>query len=387
MMQTLHWTIRTVAGLLIAAGLLLPAAAHAQSAPMIGVLRGANTLIHFDAANPAAILTTVPITGLAEGDVVRGIDIRPATGVLYALVTPNQLTTQVRLYTVNPASGAATAVGPAVTVAVGGNFWGMSFNAVVDRVRIVNDFGANARLHPDTGALVAVDSPLSGTATPIVDSLAYDNQVAGATLTTLYALNTAGNQLARIGGVNGTPSANGGVVTNIGVLGTASLLGTAVSLDFAPSGTLYAAYGFQGAGYSLYTVNTVTGAATLVGLIGTGASAIDGIAVANAGLTISPGSGTYTAQQRFDMVLLLNAPGRTVVGGLAVFDGIDATGYIAGCVSLGQTGTGITTFRCPNLGGPLFGAGTHTFSVSLVLDTGASVSASTTWNVLRSTER
>jgi hypothetical protein len=386
MMLKLRSTLRVVVGVVLAAGALWPAAATAQGTPIIGVLRGSNTLIHFDATNPSAILTTVPITGLAAGDVVRGIDIRPANGVLYALATPNMLTTQVRLYTVNPVSGAAVAVGPAVTVAPGGNFWGMSFNAVVDRVRIVNDFGANARLHPDTGSLVAQDTPLSGTTTPTVDSLAYDNQVAGATQTTLYALNTGGNQLARIGGVNGTPSANGGVVTNIGALGGASLLGTAVSLDFAPSGTLYAAYGFQGAGYSLYIVNTATGAASLVGLIGTGAAAIDGIAVANPGLTISPGSGTYTTQQRFDMVLLLNAPGRSVVGGLAVFDGINATGYVAGCVSVGHTASGLTTFRCPGFGGPLFGPGTHTFSVSLVLDNGGSVSASTTWNVLPSTE-
>jgi hypothetical protein len=386
MMLKQCWMFAVVFGFTFAASLLAPAVAHAQGTPIIGVLRGANTLIHFDATNPSAILTSVPISGLAAGEVVRGIDIRPANGVLYALVTPNQLTTQVRLYIVNPVSGAATAVGPPVTVAPGGNFWGMSFNPVVDRVRIVNDFGANARLHPDTGALVTQDSALSGSTTPTVDSLAYDNQVAGATVTTLYALNTAGNQLARIGGVNGTPSPNGGVVTNIGVLGTASLLGTAVSLDFAPSGALYAAYGFQGAGYSLYTVNTATGAATLVGLIGTGAAAVDGIAVANPGLTISPGAGTYTAQQRFDMVLLLNAPGRSVVGGLAVFDGIDATSYVAGCVTIGQTGTGLTTFRCPSFGGPLFGAGLHTFSVSLVLDNGASVSASTTWNVLASTE-
>ena len=173
-------------------------------------------------------------------------------------------------------------------------------------------------------------------------------------------------------------------MTAIGPVG-ASLLGTATSLDFAPNGTLYAAFGFQGANYSLYTVNRATGAATAVGLIGTGAP-VDSIAVANPGLTISPGSGTYTAQQRFDLALLLNAPGRAVVGGSAVFDGLNATGYIASCVVFGHTATGLTTLRCPNFGGPLFGPGTHTFSLTLLLDNGASVSDSVTWVVLASTE-
>ncbi len=92
---------------------------------------------------------------------IRAIDIRPANGVLYGLATPDSITTQVRLYSINQITGVATAVGPAVNVAMASGFWGMSFNAVVDRVRVVNTANANARLHPDTGALAANDTPLA----------------------------------------------------------------------------------------------------------------------------------------------------------------------------------------------------------------------------------
>src|SRR5947209_8692354 len=45
----------------------------------------ASTLIRFDTASPSTIVSSVPITGLAGGETVLGIDFRPATGQLYAL--------------------------------------------------------------------------------------------------------------------------------------------------------------------------------------------------------------------------------------------------------------------------------------------------------------
>ena len=48
---------------------------------------------------------------------------------------------------------------------------------------------------------------------------AYTGSVAGATKTTLYVIDAAGNTLARQGGVDGMPSPNAGVLTAIGPLG------------------------------------------------------------------------------------------------------------------------------------------------------------------------
>jgi hypothetical protein len=364
---------------------LTPSTASAQGTMFLGVVRGANTLILFNSANPSAILSSIPITGLAAGEVVRGIDIRPVNGVLYGLATPDGITTQVRLYTINPTTGQASAVGAAATVASGGNFWGMSFDPVDDRVRVVNNGKTNARLHPDTGALAANDTALSGV-TFGVDAIAYDNQVAGAAPATLYGIYFGTGDLVRIGGPEATPSPNEGAVTTIGPLGVPQAGNTPIGLDWAPAGNLVAAITAASGGTGLYTIDTTTGSASLVGSIGDGTLSIDSLAVGNAGLVITPASGTYTAQQRFDMVLLLNAPGRVIVSGSAIFDGINVTDYIVSCARIGQTAAGLTTIRCANFGGPLFGPGNHIFTVNLNLDSGEVVSATVNWNVLASTE-
>ncbi|HMO26514.1 MAG TPA: DUF4394 domain-containing protein, partial [Tepidisphaeraceae bacterium] len=51
---------------------------------MVGVT-GDNTLIGFDSSNPSLLTFGKPISGLAENEVVRGIDYRPTTGELFAL--------------------------------------------------------------------------------------------------------------------------------------------------------------------------------------------------------------------------------------------------------------------------------------------------------------
>jgi len=370
---------------------VVPGTASAQGTMFLGVVRGANTLVLFNSQNPSAIVSSLPITGLSAGEVIRGIDVRPANGLLYGLAAPATITTQVRLYLINPVTGAASPVGPAVNVQNGGSFWGMSFDPVADRVRVTNNGSTNARLHPDTGALVANDTPLSGFPFAL-DAIAYDNQTAGAAQTTLYGIYVGVPNLFRIGGPQGVPSPDGGVVTSVGPLNvplsSADPAGgtAAYALDMSPDGTLFAAMRDGAGATSLYTINTTTGAASLVGAIGDGMPAIDSLAVGNAGLAIIPRSGVYTTQQRFDMVLLLNAPGRTIVNGSVIFDGINVTSYVVACATFGRTASGLTTIRCGNFGGLLFGPGNHTFAVSLSLSSGEAVSASVNWNVLASSE-
>ena len=40
-----------------------------------------------------------------------------------------------------------------------GTEFGVDFNPQVDRLRVVSNSGQNLRLHPDTGAVAAVDKP------------------------------------------------------------------------------------------------------------------------------------------------------------------------------------------------------------------------------------
>lgn len=230
-------------------------------------------LISFDSASPGTLVSDVPITGLtSQFEAVQGIDFRPATGQLYAL--GNAPGSIFRLYTINTATGVATRVG-STDLTLSGTFWGIDFNPTVDRIRLVSDTGTSLRVHPDTGALVATDT--STTPTGVV-AVAYDrNDNDAATATTLYGLDSTTDSLVRIGGIDGNPSPNGGVVTAIGLLGI-DTTGFA-SLDIYNASTAFAAMA-PGAPIpsNLYTINLNTGAATLVGVIGNGQDGLNGLA-------------------------------------------------------------------------------------------------------------
>jgi hypothetical protein len=116
-----------------------------------------------------------------------GIDVRPATRQLYALGSTS------RLYTLNPSTGVATAVGAPFTPALDGFSFGFDFNPVIDRIRVVSDTNKNLVLDPNTGAvqLVATDLHyvdfLAGVDPNVVDS-AYSNNQPGALTTQLYGV-------------------------------------------------------------------------------------------------------------------------------------------------------------------------------------------------------
>ena len=117
---------------------------------------------------------------------------------------------------------------------------------------------------------------------PNVVHVAYTNSQAGATLTTLYGIDTGTDTLVRIGGPDGTPSPNTGLLTTIGPLGVdATSFG---GFDIQPfTNIAYAALRTGPAGATtqkLYSINLATGAATLLGTIGNGTNVIDGFTIA-----------------------------------------------------------------------------------------------------------
>jgi Domain of unknown function (DUF4394) len=244
---------------------------------------GGNRLLTFDSATPGTILSNIPISGLTRGEYLIGIDTRPATGALYGIATIGSGT--VRLVTIDPRTGATTQVAATTLPSNSGLYYGMAFNPIPDRIRLVNNTAANLRFNPDTGALVASDTNLvyssgdAGVNPPQVVHLAYTNAFLGATTTTLYGIDANANSLVRIGGIDGTPSPNGGLVTTIGPLGidTAELGGFVIS----PKGNVaYAALNVGGVSV-LSSINLETGAATAIGRID-GTESIDGLAFAPA---------------------------------------------------------------------------------------------------------
>jgi hypothetical protein len=247
--------------------------AYAAGGSTIYALTNTNELLRLDSAAPGTILSTVSISGLQVGENLLGIDFRPASGQLYALGSTS------RLYIIDLGSGAATQVGAGpFAPALNGTSFGFDFNPVVDRVRVVSDADQNLRLNPITGALAGADTSLTyaagdpnAGANPNLVGLAYNNNAAGATITTLYGIDSSLDILV----IQNPP--NNGTLNTIGPLGFDT--SGAVGFDIATSGTGFASLQVGGLA-GLFTIDLATGTATSVGSIGTGATAIRDIAVA-----------------------------------------------------------------------------------------------------------
>lgn len=220
-------------------------------------------LYTFDDKAPAQWTRSKPLTGLAAGERVVGLDVRPAGRQLIAL------TNMSRLYAVQRAKASATPLGPGpFAPALSGNAFGFDVNPTVDRIRLVSDSGQNLRLNPDTGTIAFTDGTLrysdgdagAGSAPAVVAS-AYSNSTAGAMTTTLYGIDSARDVLA----IQSPP--NGGVLTTVGALGV-DVVGP-VSFDIsAKDGKAYVLARHAGATRSrLYKLNLVTGMARELGVV------------------------------------------------------------------------------------------------------------------------
>ena len=246
--------LRTLAVGVLALGAAL-VATRADAAPAFG-LNAANQIVTFDTNAPGAALSSVTVTGMQPGEVPLAIDVRPATGQLYAL------SSQSRIYVVNPVTGIAAAVGAPFTPALTGATFGFDFNPLVDRIRVVSDTGQNLRLNPDTGAVASADPDLNP-GTPHVVGSAYTNNFAGTTTTTLYAIDSNNDQLL----IQNPP--NNGTLVPVGALGVDSI--DQVGFDISANDNVaYATLTSVGNVTSLYRVNLTTGAATLVGAVANG---------------------------------------------------------------------------------------------------------------------
>ena len=246
-------------------------------------LMSPNTLAVFDTATPTTVAFHA-ITGLGANEAVRGIDIRPADGQLYGVTvaSASAINSIVRTYRLDPATGGATLIGATAAALAGAGDvpTGIDFNPVVDRVRYVNTNDESARTNPDNGALAGNDTDLNLAGTSDVVAVAYDRNKVGGTVTTLFAINRIGSQLARQGGVDGTPSPNAGTITNIGPLGLTIGGAADGGFDITAAGTAFAALTNAADNLTrLYTINLITGAATAVSLIGSGTSEVRSLAL------------------------------------------------------------------------------------------------------------
>ncbi|QMW24578.1 DUF4394 domain-containing protein [Sandaracinobacteroides saxicola] len=247
--------MRLLSFVLLAAAIATPA-----SAERLYGLTLDNRIVNFDSADPETITGSRTITGIS--DTIIGLDVRPATGTLHALTGTGKLY-ELKL---NGMTYQATLKGTVSPTPSGGAF-GVDFNPVPDRLRVVGSTGQNLRINPNNGVTV-VDTPVTiGGMTPQLVAAGYTNSVAGAASTTLYALDAAGDRLLR------STNPNGGIYvdTNLtgqtfGPLGFAFTTDNNVGFDISPnSGIAYANIDSL-----LWRVDLMTGAGTALGIVGAG---------------------------------------------------------------------------------------------------------------------
>ncbi|MDF7819638.1 DUF4394 domain-containing protein [Runella sp. MFBS21] len=190
-------------------------------------LTDGNQLLSYNLRSLSSAQATVSISGLQQGEQMLSIDFRPATGQLYGVGSTS------RIYVINPMTGAARAIGNPFSPALNGTMVALDFNPTVDRIRLVTNTGQNLRLHPETGAVVAPDGNINGVAGATITAVAYTNNRAGVTTTTLYDIDPATDRLYKQ-----DPPNNGGLV-DVGPLGLD--ITAAGGFDIAPDGNAIAA--------------------------------------------------------------------------------------------------------------------------------------------------
>jgi hypothetical protein len=273
-------------------------------------------LLRFDGNNPSRV-NSKEITGLVAGESLVGIDFRPSAqppgspnqGKLYGVGDRGYI------YTIDSKTADAKR-GPRITadldgdgdtepVALKGDKFGIDFNPVVDRLRIVSDANQNLRVNVDTGALADFDmNAANGTQPdkdlkyaagdpnagqdPNVTGVAYRNSQPSAfdadpttvdqgKTTELYDID------ARTDDMSEQDPPNDGTLNTVGSLGvnTNKLIGfDIVTRGTSPAGDRgYAALDISKGGSKFYKINLNTGDATKIGTISGGGAKVEVLAI------------------------------------------------------------------------------------------------------------
>jgi len=240
-------------------------------------LTPADEIVTFSPKTPGVYFSTVAVTGMDVGEHLLGIDVRPSTGELIGLGDHNHI------YTIDPATGVATLKATLTAdptdvtdpfVGFTGTEFGVDFNPVVDRLRVVSDTGENIRINVDTGVVITDVALNPGT--PVVVGAAYTNNYEGTSATTLYTIDSTTDQLL----IQNPP--NNGTQTVVGALGVDAT--AVVGFDIVPGTNLaYAALEVGGV-TKLYTIDLAKGFAVEV----------DPAAGALRGLTVAATQGNDT---------------------------------------------------------------------------------------------
>jgi hypothetical protein len=236
----------------IAVSIPAPAALTAIAGQLVYGITASNNLITFDSQNPGVVRTIVGISGLPATQTLVGTDFRPNTGELFGLgYDAATAGNNSQLYTINLTTGAATAVGAAQRLELGGSSEQIAFdfNPTVDRIRVESTNDANYRLNPVTGGVAAMDGALAYAAgdpgagqNPNVGTGAYGNSFVGSTTTGLYTVDHALGFFSFQNPPNNGTLINSRVLTGVNGVGVSGAIGAINDLDIYYNGTTNVPY-------------------------------------------------------------------------------------------------------------------------------------------------
>jgi hypothetical protein len=186
---------------------------------------------------------------------LMGIDVRPADGMLYGLVTDGTIVT------IDPASGKATVKSKLDAMLAPATMATVDFNPVADRLRIIGSDGMNLRVNVDDGKVTKdgqlkfADADMHKGKTPRIVAGAYTNSMKGAKETTLFDIDASGALVKQA-------PPNDGVLNSVGMLGMEA---GNVAFDIVAGDAM--SEGWLMSGKTLYKVDLATGKASEVGMI------------------------------------------------------------------------------------------------------------------------
>lgn len=237
---------------IVAATALMLAPFASANAEQIAGLTFDQKIVTFDSATPMTIASSFSITGLASGDALIGIDLRPATALIYGVAQSG------RVYTLST-TGIASLVST-LSVLPSGSKFGFDFNPMADRLRIIGETNQNLAANVDGGATTG-QTAITRASGPIdILASAYTNNRFAATSTVLYGIDSEQDTLVV------TAAPGGGVYTNVGSLGVGLTSTNHAAFDI--SGATGLAY--LSIDSAFYTLDLATGATRFVDTIGSG---------------------------------------------------------------------------------------------------------------------
>lgn len=253
---------------MIAAGTILASivcGAAAAKAETVVALVGDATLAHVDTA-AGKVVKSVSVSGASS--TILGIDVRPADGLLYAVLLDGSV------ITVDPMTGKATPKSKLEMMLPAGVVATVDFNPAADRLRIIGSDGTNLRANVDDGKVTKdgqlkfAESDTMKGRTPKVVAGAYTNSMKGAKETALFDVDASGALLKQA-------PPNDGVLSTIGTLGVS---GDVIALDILSDGK-GGNQAWAVAGDKLYKVDLTTGKAEATGTIAGLSGAVRDIAI------------------------------------------------------------------------------------------------------------